>query len=170
MRARVTSLVVFALLVVGCGGSAAKAPAAPERQQEAPAPGSGPPAPPPPAADAPAPQPLPQGASAEEVVDDRERSVRDAVAEVERAAGELKQAMGHGFGEASEPGARDSSKAKPLGSSEEKCASVCRAFESLVRSAAGVCRLEQGERCRRVNTIVGIARDEPAVRSCGCRG
>ena len=60
-------------------------------------------------------------------------------------------------------------KAKPLKKGDDGCANVCRAFESLQRSAAAVCRLDDGERCRKANSVVSVAQDDAGVRACACK-
>jgi hypothetical protein len=66
--------------------------------------------------------------------------------------------------------AEGDSKAKPLKKGDDGCVNVCRALDSLTRSAAAVCRLDGGaERCRRANTVVSVALDEPGVKACACK-
>jgi hypothetical protein len=64
----------------------------------------------------------------------------------------------------------EESKAKPLKKGDDGCVNVCRALDSLTRSAAAVCRLDGGaERCRRANAVVSVAQEEPGVRACACK-
>jgi hypothetical protein len=64
----------------------------------------------------------------------------------------------------------DDSKAKPLKKGDGGCVNICRALDSLTRSAAAVCRLDGGaERCRRANSVVSVAQDEPGVKACACK-
>jgi hypothetical protein len=66
--------------------------------------------------------------------------------------------------------AEGDSKAKPLKKGDDGCVNVCRALDSLTRSAAAVCRLDGGaERCRRANSVVSVAQDEPGVKACACK-
>jgi hypothetical protein len=60
-------------------------------------------------------------------------------------------------------------KAEPAKKADDGCVTVCRAFDSLTRSAAAVCRLDEGERCRKANSVVTVARDDAGVRACACK-
>jgi hypothetical protein len=66
------------------------------------------------------------------------------------------------------PARDEAPKAKPQKKAEDGCVNICRAFDSLSRSAAAVCRLDDGERCRRANGVVAVARDDAGVRACAC--
>jgi hypothetical protein len=115
-----------------------------------------------------------------------------AVAEFDRARLELSELIGHDLGQAtaSPPPASaagapraaetrapadkassraEAEKAKPLKKGDDGCINVCRAFESLTRSAAAVCRLDDGERCRRANSVVSVAQDDAGVKACACK-
>jgi len=59
--------------------------------------------------------------------------------------------------------------AAPAKKADDGCVTVCRAFDSLTRSAAAVCRLDEGERCRKANSVVAVARDDAGVRACACK-
>ena len=63
---------------------------------------------------------------------------------------------------------RTGAEQKGAGAAASPCERTCRAFASLSRAAAAVCRLEQpnAERCARANDSVGRAR--PRVSSCAC--
>jgi hypothetical protein len=66
--------------------------------------------------------------------------------------------------------AEGDSKAKPQKKGDDGCVNICRALDSLTRSAAAVCRLDGGaERCRRANSVVSVAQDEPGVKACACK-
>ena len=186
MSSRGRRLLLFALFSVGCGAS---------RKAEAPAePGAGgylaeqePAAPPPAAAPAPAEEAL---SSTKD--ESGESSLEQAIAEFDRARLELSQLIGRDLGqatasappataagapraaEARAPADKASSraeaeKAKPLKKGDDGCVNVCRAFESLTRSASAVCRLDDGERCRKANSVVSVAQDDAGVRACACK-
>jgi hypothetical protein len=59
--------------------------------------------------------------------------------------------------------------AKPMKKGDSGCVNVCRAFDSLTRSAAAVCRLDEGDRCRKANGVVAVARDDAGVKACACK-
>jgi hypothetical protein len=194
MKLRGRDLVVFALLSMACARSSkdAGAPAAPEtavydtEEQES--------APPAPAATPPEEAP----ASTKEKDENRELTLSEAVSEFDRARLELSQLICRDLGQPPEPAspsagaaapqkepARSSrapapdkaasraegedSKARPLKKGDDGCVNVCRAFESLTRSAAAVCRLDDGERCKKANTVVAVARDDAGVKACACK-
>jgi hypothetical protein len=148
-------------------------------------------APPPTAAPAPADE---APSSTMEKDDARGQSLSDAISEFDRARLELSQLIGRDLGEAREsstpagagapapeaPKSRaadkatnraegEDSRARPLKKGDDGCVNVCRAFDSLTRSAAAVCRLEEGERCRKANAVVTVAGDDAGVRACACK-
>ncbi|HEX5101858.1 MAG TPA: hypothetical protein VFV94_20255 [Polyangiaceae bacterium] len=53
--------------------------------------------------------------------------------------------------------------------SENGCVNVCRALDSLTRSAAAVCRLDEGDRCKKASSVVTSAQGDPSVKACGCK-
>lgn len=87
-------------------------------------------------------------------------TLAQAEAELALAERELESALA--------PGAGAGADKKASGASASPCERTCRAFASLSRAAAAVCRLEQpsGERCARANDAVGRARTR--VSSCAC--
>ena len=66
------------------------------------------------------------------------------------------------------PGSGAGAEKRGSGTTASPCERTCRAFASLSRAAAAVCRLEQpnAQRCARANDAVGRAR--PRVASCAC--
>jgi hypothetical protein len=87
-------------------------------------------------------------------------TLAEAEAELALAQRELESALA--------PGAGAGADKKAGGAGASPCERTCRAFASLSRAAAAVCRLEQptGERCARANDAVGRARAR--VSSCAC--
>jgi hypothetical protein len=59
--------------------------------------------------------------------------------------------------------------AKPMKKGDSGCVNVCRAYDSLTRSAAAVCRLDEGDRCRRANEVVAVAQGDAGVKACACK-
>jgi hypothetical protein len=190
MSPRGRRLLVFALFSMGCGRGSSKEAAAPtesggdaalaaEQEPGAPAPAT------------PAPAPADEAPSST----NEEGSVEQAVADFDRARLELSQLLGRDLGTVTESSARagdgatqaappasrapaadkasraeaEAPKAKPLKKGDDGCTNVCRAFESLARSAAAVCRLDDGERCRRANAVVSVAQDDAGVKACACK-
>jgi hypothetical protein len=153
----------------------------------------------PPAAPAPAATPPGEApASTKEKDENRELTLSEAISEFDRARLELSQLIGRDLGQPPEPASPsagaaapqreparssrapatdkaasraegDDSKARPLKKGDDGCVNVCRAFESLTRSAAAVCRLDEGERCKKANTVVAVARDDAGVKACACK-
>jgi hypothetical protein len=126
----------------------------------------------------------------------RADSLSRAIDEFDRARLELSQLLGRDIGPAPEaaapaapaagaaPAPKDAprsrasadkaasqreAEAKPLKKGDDGCVNVCRAFDSLTRSAAAVCRLDEGERCRKANQVVAVAKDDAGVRACACK-
>jgi hypothetical protein len=196
MSFRGTRFLVFALFSVACARSSKEAgapgqPAADESvlaSEQAPA---ATPAPPPAA-----PEEAP--ASTRDKDEDRESALRDAVSDFDRARLELSQLIGRDLGQPPEPSAPaagaaaspkkeappsrrapadtaashaegEDSKARALKKGDDGCVNVCRAFESLSRSAAAVCRLDDGERCKKASAVVAVARDDTSVKACACK-
>ena len=186
MSPRGRRLLVFALFSIGCASTRkAEAPGEPGAAQES--------APPPAAAPAEAPAEEALSSTKDE---GGEHSLDEAIADFDRARVELSQLLGRDIGPVAEssvpatagaaqaerapapsaPAAdkasraeREAPKAKPLKKGDDGCANVCRAFESLQRSAAAVCRLDDGERCRKANSVVSVARDDAGVKACACK-
>ena len=148
----------------------------------------------------PAPPPAPGAPSSTSDETKKDQSLLDAVQEFDRHRLELSQLIGRDLEEAApaEPTspsagaapapkeaprtsrapaadkaasrAEKDSKAKPLKKGDDGCVNVCRALDSLTRSAAAVCRLDGGaERCRRANSVVSVALDDPGVKACACK-
>jgi hypothetical protein len=126
-------------------------------------------APPPPAAPPAAAQPTPAPASEGRALDAPKSALEEraepstlaeAEAELALAERELESALA--------PGASSRAEKKGGGDGASPCERTCRAFASLSRAAAAVCRLEQpnGERCTRANDALGRARAR--VSSCAC--
>jgi len=190
MSPRGRGLLVFALFSIGCGRGSSKEAAAPSESSSdtaldpEQAPGVPPPA-------APAPAPAEEAPSSTK----DEGSLEQAVADFDRARLELSQLLGHDIGTMAESSERsgagasqaapppsrapatdkasraeaEAPKAKPLKKGDDGCVNVCRAFDSLTRSAAAVCRLDDGERCRRANVVVSVAQDDAGVKACACK-
>jgi hypothetical protein len=148
---------------------------------------------------APAPAPPPAAESEEGVSstkdEDHASSIEAAIAEFDRARLELSGLLGRELGgaEASrapaagaaapEPArSQDAAPAKPSSraaprddkaaaekKSENGCVNVCRALDSLTRSAAAVCRLDEGDRCKKASSVVSSAQGDPSVKACGCK-
>lgn len=118
-----------------------------------------------PAAAQPTPAPASEGRALEapkSALDERAEpsTLAEAEAELALAERELESALA--------PGASTGAEKKGSGAGASPCERTCRAFASLSRAAAAVCRLEQpnGERCTRANDAVGRARAR--VSSCAC--
>jgi hypothetical protein len=191
-------LLVFALFSMACGrqqAPEARAGEPPAESEAAAEEGASPMSQATPAA--PAADEAPSSTRGED--DDRATSLGQAIEEFDRARLELSQLLGRDIGPAPEPspppapaaapaaGAaqapRDAPKsraadkassareaeAKPLKKGDDGCVNVCRAFDSLTRSAAAVCRLDEGERCRKANQVVAVAKDDAGVRACACK-
>jgi hypothetical protein len=135
--------------------------------------------------------------SAREKDEDRADSLSRAVSEFDRARLELSQLLGRELEEPGDaaagagapareapksatppPSAADKAtrsseaeraQARPLKKGDDGCVNVCRAFESLARSAAAVCRLDDGERCRKANAVVTVAESDAGVKACACK-
>ena len=150
-------------------------------------------APPPPAA------PAPSEESAYSMKDQDESgpsTLSQALSEFDRARLELSQLLGRELApieiaagsatagaprdapKSQAPAAAESSRsraesedrnAEPAKKADGGCVTVCRAFDSLTRSAAAVCRLDEGERCRKANSVVAVARDDAGVKACACK-
>jgi hypothetical protein len=148
---------------------------------------------------APSPAPADEApSSTKEKDENREATLAQAIDEFDRARLELSQLLGRDLGQqqapatpsagagppskeparssrapaADKPASRaegEDSKARPLKKGDDGCVNVCRAFESLSRSAAAVCRLDDGERCRRANAVVVVAQDDAGVKACACK-
>jgi hypothetical protein len=126
--------------------------------------------------------------------DEHAQTLSQAIGEFDRARLELSQLLGRDFGEARESSAPsaagapapdapksrsadkassraegEDSRARPLKKGDDGCVNVCRAFDSLTRSATAVCRLDEGERCRKANAVVAVAQDDAGVRACACK-
>ena len=192
MSPRGRRLLVLALFSIGCGRASKEADApsaqpgaadyAEQESDRAPA-----------ATPAPAPAEEAPSSTNDE---SGELSLDQAIAEFDRARLELSQLIGRDLGQptvaaASSPAGAppaepsrsrapaadkstgraesESPKAKPLKKGDDGCANVCRAFESLTRSAAAVCRLDDGERCRKANDVVSVAKDDAGVKACACK-
>lgn len=185
-----------AIGVIACGRASSPTPSTPGGEQrpdslEQVAPAAAP-APAPEAAPAP---PAPAAASeANEPVEanDRERSataamsapreddLQSAQAELERARVELNQALAarapgahapkpSSGGAAASRGAADEAPAKAEKKSEgSSCSMACRAFSSLDRAAAAVCRItgEKDGRCSHAHAVVADAKKRVAVCPC----
>jgi hypothetical protein len=150
------------------------------------------------AAKAPAPPPESEEGLSSTKDEDRASSIEAAIAEFDRARLELSGLIGRELGgaettprapaagaapAAAEPvrsqesaPARPSSRAAPRDDkaaaekkSDNGCANVCRALDSLTRSAAAVCRLDEGDRCKKANSVVSSAQGDPSVKACGCK-
>jgi hypothetical protein len=188
MSPRGRGLLVFALLSIGCASTRkAEAPGEPGAALESQEPA------PPPAAPAPA-EESPSSTKDE----GGDLSLDQAIADFDRARLELSQLLGRDIGPVAESSAptagaaqaerapaptsaprapadkasraeSEAPKAKPLKKGDDGCVNVCRAFESLQRSAAAVCRLDDGERCRKANSVVSVAQDDAGVKACACK-
>jgi hypothetical protein len=148
-----------------------------------------------PGAPAAAPAPAPAEAAPSSTKDESgEGSLDQAIADFDRARVELSQLLGRDIGPVAEsqersaagaapppPASRapadkaasraeaEAPKAKPLKKGDDGCVNVCRAFDSLTRSASAVCRLDDGERCRKANSVVSVAQDDAGVKACACK-
>jgi hypothetical protein len=191
MGARSRSFIVFAVLSIACGGQTreAAAPGEPPVAEDASAAESA----------APVAAPAETAPSSTLDKDEHAaQSLSDAVSEFDRARLELSQLLGREL-EPREPGPADGasapvsdapksqappaparekrasraeaegSQARPLKKGDDGCVNVCRAFDSLTRSAAAVCRLDDGERCRRAHAVVAVAQDDAGVKACACK-
>src|SRR6185503_6471741 len=194
MSARGRCFLVFALLSIACG-RASKEASAPAGQPGAEMQDDQESATPSPAPAATPAEEAPSSASKEKD-ENRELTLSEAVSEFDRARIELSQLLGRELGQAPEPTAPsagasaparepprsrapadkaasraegEDSKAKPLKKGDDGCVNVCRAFESLTRSAAAVCRLDEGDRCKKANTVVAVAQGDAGVKACACK-
>jgi len=182
---RYVLLVIGGLLLggwaFGCGASApppqapaaeavpAEAPAA-EESQSLPAP-----APPPEPAPALAPAPAasePARGNALEGEDELARAEQElAAADRELSAANAASKPAKSEQHDSSPGrgaGAGAAKPKSSASSQNACATTCKAFASLLRARDSICRIagDDGERCTRANEIV--ERHTPRSTSCGC--
>ncbi|HEX6275346.1 MAG TPA: hypothetical protein VFZ53_20035 [Polyangiaceae bacterium] len=175
---------------MACGSGAAKESAAPKQAGDAQAEHAAEPS-----SFAAAPTPGDEAPSSTAQKDDeRAQTLSQAIGEFDRARLELSELLGRDFGDAQEsaappaagapaPGAPknrsadkassraegEASRARPLKKGDDGCVNVCRAFDSLARSAAAVCRLDDGERCRKANGVVSVAQDDAGVKACACK-
>jgi hypothetical protein len=189
MSPRGRRLLIFVLLSIGCAKSSKEAEAPAEPGVDADYAEQAPGAPRPAAVAAPA----PAEEAPSSTKDEGALSLDQAVADFDRARLELSHLLGRDIGPVAESSTRsgagaaqaepaprapateksraesEAPKAKPLKKGDDGCANVCRAFESLSRSAAAVCRLDDGERCRKANAVVSVAQDDAGVRACACK-
>lgn len=196
MALRGRAFLIFALLSVACGRASKEATAPSQAEagdaladKEAPAEASSP---------APAPV-TGNPSSTKDVEEGEGDSLSQAVSEFDRARRELSQLLGRDLeppqaiaqeSTAAGAPARDAPKSRsapedkapsraeapaaapkpqPLKKGEDGCVNVCRAFDSLARSAAAVCRLDEGERCRKANSVVSVAKSDASVIACACK-
>lgn len=179
MRTSSWALLWVGLSLCACGRKIeppAEAPASPPEAAPAPATEFAEPAPPPPAAAAP-------GDSRNELESAQDKdSLSTAEAEFEQARAELDAALpvakpqspAAGAAAPSRSRATDAADEAPKPKAEKKssengCATACRAFASLGRAASAVCRLtgDADARCTRAKGILTDA--ERRVASCSCR-
>jgi len=185
MAPRGRSVAFLAVLSVACGSGAARESAPPKQAEHAAEPSS--------VAAAPAPADEAPSSTAQKD-DERAQTLSQAVVEFDRARLELSELLGRDFGDAQESSAPpaagapapeapksrsadkassraegEAARARPLKKGDDGCVNVCRAFDSLARSAAAVCRLDEGERCRKANGVVSVAQDDAGVKACACK-
>jgi len=172
MPPRAAVLVALALSALSCAKAERDAAPAPVQQRPAEQPASGelPKAPEPEPA-LPPPPPGQPAADSDDKPKDAPKSTRSrepepaTLAEAEAALAKAKSNLDTLLGTTA---VGRGGSATPLASGDPRCESACKAFSSLRRAAAAVCRLagESNERCARAKALVKA--NEARVSSCAC--
>jgi hypothetical protein len=134
---------LLAAFSAGCGGASTASKSAPEA----------------PAGSAPAPSEAAAPESGESELTRAERDLDDADARLSSSASEADASMEEGAGYQS---------AGPSPGAGMRCTTVCKAYASLLRARAAICRIdgELGPRCERANFTV--ERHENTRAACDC--